>query len=106
MPPAARMGDTTSHAGTIGTPPPSAMATVSTVLIGGKPAAVVGSLHVCKVPVHLALGPANVITPSPTGARTGPVLIGGLPAARVGDPTACTATIVTGAFNVLIGDGS
>jgi uncharacterized Zn-binding protein involved in type VI secretion len=103
MPPAARLGDTTSHAGTIGPPPPPAAATVSTVLIGGKPAAVVGSLHVCKVPVHLALGPANVITPAPGGALTGQVLIGGLPAARVGDRTTCQANIVTGAFNVLIG---
>jgi uncharacterized Zn-binding protein involved in type VI secretion len=103
MPPAARLGDTTSHAGNIGPPPPPAAAAVSTVLIGGKPAAVVGSVHVCKAPPHLALGPANVIMPSPGGALAGQVLIGGLPAARVGDTTACGATIVIGALNVLIG---
>jgi uncharacterized Zn-binding protein involved in type VI secretion len=103
MPPAARTGDKTSHAGTIGTPPPSAAAAVATVLIGGKPAAVVGSLHVCVVPTHAVLGPANVIMSSPGAAAGGVVLIGGLPAARVGDQTACQANIVTGAMDVLIG---
>ncbi len=100
MPPAARTGDQTSHAGTVTTPPPGAVR-VATVLIGGRPAAVVGSLHVC--PVHAELGPANVIIPSPGAATGGLVLIGGLPAARVGDQTACAAEIVIGAPNVLIG---
>lgn len=100
MPPAARTGDQTSHAGAVTTPPPGAVR-VATVLIGGRPAAVVGSLHVC--PVHAELGPANVIIPSPGAATGGLVLIGGLPAARVGDQTACAAEIVIGAPNVLIG---
>jgi uncharacterized Zn-binding protein involved in type VI secretion len=102
MPPAARLGDPTSDGGTIGTPPPAAALAVSTVLIGGKPAAVVGSLHVC--PVHVELGPANVVLPTPgASTATGPVLIGGVPAAKMRDRTVCGATIVLGAPNVLIG---
>jgi uncharacterized Zn-binding protein involved in type VI secretion len=100
MPAAARTGDETSHAGTITTPPPGAIR-VATVLIGGRPAAVVGSLHVC--PLHAGLGPANVIIPSPGAATVNVVLIGGLPAARVGDRTACQANILTGALDVFIG---
>ncbi|MFE1891513.1 PAAR domain-containing protein [Streptomyces microflavus] len=102
MPPAARTGDSTAHGGLIGTPPPGAV-TVATVLIGGRPAAVTGSLHVCVVPPHAALGPANVIMPNPAGAVTGQVLIGGLPAARMRDTTSCGAPIISGALNVLIG---
>ena len=101
MPAAVRTGDETSHAGTIATPPPGAIR-VETVLLGGRPAAVVGSLHVC--PLHAELGPANVIIPSPgSAAALKVVLIGGLPAARVRDQTACQAQIVTGALNVFIG---
>ncbi|MDH6108475.1 putative Zn-binding protein involved in type VI secretion [Kitasatospora sp. MAP12-15] len=100
MPPAARTGDSTDHGGVITLAPPGAVA-VETVLIGGRPAAVVGSLHAC-VP-HVELGPANLVMPSLAAASGGVVLIGGLPAARLGDETACGATIVTGAFNVLIG---
>lgn len=103
MPPAARTGDPTVHGGAITTPPPGTVATVSTVLIGGRPAAVVGSLHVCAIPAHAALGPANVVLPGPAAAAGGQVLIGGLPAARAGDKTACGAVILTGAPNVLIG---
>ncbi|MFI0895409.1 PAAR domain-containing protein [Streptomyces sp. NPDC020983] len=102
MPAAARTGDPTDHGGAITTPPPPAAATVARVLIGGKPAAVVGSLHVCVVPPHAALGPADVILPSPT-ALVRPVLIGGLPAARMGDRTVCGAQIILGAVNVQIG---
>ncbi|MFF2324781.1 MULTISPECIES: PAAR domain-containing protein [unclassified Streptomyces] len=102
MPPAARTGDSTVHGGLIGTPPPGAVA-VATVLIGGRPAAVVGSLHVCVVPPHAALGPGNVILPNPAAAVTGQVLIGGLPAARMRDNTSCGAQIISGAPNVLIG---
>ncbi|MBO1418292.1 PAAR domain-containing protein [Streptomyces sp. FH025] len=100
MPPAARTGDMTDHGGTITTPPPGALK-VETVLIGGRPAAVAGSVHAC-VP-HVELGPANLIEPSLGGVTGGVVLIGGLPAARMGDKTTCGATIVLGAFNVLIG---
>ncbi|MCZ0206983.1 PAAR domain-containing protein [Streptomyces achromogenes] len=100
MPAAARTGDPTSHGGVIATPPPGAAATVARVLIGGRPAAVVGSLHTCPIPPHALTGPANVILPNPVAAT---VLIGGLPAARARDKTACGAMIVTGAPNVLIG---
>ncbi|WP_406453424.1 PAAR domain-containing protein [Streptomyces sp. NBC_00876] len=102
MPPAARTGDPTVHGGLIGTPPPGAVA-VATVLIGGRPAAVAGSLHVCVIPPHALLGPGNVIMPSPAAAVGGMVLIGGLPAARMGDTTSCGAKIISGAPNVLIG---
>ncbi|KUN01236.1 hypothetical protein AQI95_32755 [Streptomyces yokosukanensis] len=103
MPAAARTGDPTNHGGVIATPPPGAAATVARVLIGGRPAAVVGSLHTCVVPPHAALGPANVIMPNPAGLVSGEVLIGGLPAARARDQTTCGAMIVMGAPNVLIG---
>ncbi|MHB9858021.1 PAAR domain-containing protein [Streptomyces sp. YIM S03343] len=103
MPAAARTGDPTNHGGRIATPPPAAARSVATVLIGGRPAAVVGSLTVCVVPPHAALGPANVIMPNPAGLASGQVLIGGLPAARARDQTACGAMILTGAPDVLIG---
>ncbi|MFJ3902940.1 PAAR domain-containing protein [Streptomyces sp. NPDC090025] len=103
MPAAARTGDPTNHGGVIGTPPPAAARSVVTVLIGGRPAAVTGSLHVCVVPPHAALGPGNVIMPNPAALATGTVLIGGLPAARARDQTTCGAMILTGAMNVLIG---
>ncbi|MEW2624682.1 PAAR domain-containing protein [Streptomyces sp. NPDC048106] len=103
MPGAARTGDPTSHGGVVATPPPGAAATVARVLIGGRPAAVVGSLHTCPMPPHAALGPANVILPNPAALLTGQVLIGGLPAARAGDTTACGATVQIGALNVRIG---
>ncbi|MFF1923891.1 PAAR domain-containing protein [Streptomyces sp. NPDC058221] len=103
MPAAARTGDPTSHGGVIATPPPGAAASVMRVLIGGRPAAVVGSLHTCPIPPHALLGPANVILPAPAALAAGTVLIGGLPVARAGDRTACAANILTGAENVRIG---
>ncbi|MFD3542786.1 PAAR domain-containing protein [Streptomyces sp. NPDC058662] len=103
MPAAARTGDPTDHGGRIATPPPGAAPRVATVLIGGLPAAVTGSLHVCPMGPHAALGPANVILPVPTGPAAGAVLVGGLPAARARDRTACGAMVLTGAATVLIG---
>lgn len=103
MPAAARTGDPTDHGGVIATPPPGAAAAVARVLIGGRPAAVVGSLHTCPMPPHAALGPGNAVLPGPAALATGTVLVGGLPAARARDRTACGATILTGALNVLIG---
>ncbi|HJD82700.1 PAAR domain-containing protein [Kitasatospora aureofaciens] len=100
MPPAARSGDPTDHGGALTTPPPGALA-VETVLIGGRPAAVVGSLHVC-VP-HVEMGPANLVEPELGTVTRGVTLIGGFPAARMGDKTTCGAAILGGAFNVLIG---
>jgi uncharacterized Zn-binding protein involved in type VI secretion len=99
MPPAARLGDKTSHGGTVGPPPAAVAVKVATVLIEGKPAAVGGSQHVCIVPKDLAMGPLNIVKPR----LTGQVLIGGVNAARVGDSTTCDATILSGAPTVHIG---
>ncbi|MCX5049698.1 MULTISPECIES: PAAR domain-containing protein [unclassified Streptomyces] len=103
MPAAARTGDQTNHGGAVGTPPPMAARAVATVWIGGKPAAVVGSLVACPIPPHAALGPANVIKPDPSSLAKGQVLIGGLPAARQRDQSTCGAMVMMGALNVLIG---
>ncbi|MFI1728867.1 PAAR domain-containing protein [Streptomyces acidicola] len=103
MPAAARTGDPTNHGGVIATPPPGAAAAVASVLIGGSPAAVVGSAHTCAMPPHLALGPANVIVRDPAALVSGEVRIGGLPAARMRDKTTCGAMISGGALDVLIG---
>ncbi|GAA1343185.1 PAAR domain-containing protein [Saccharothrix algeriensis] len=102
MPPAARLGDKTSHGGSIGPPAQPALALkVASVLIEGKPAAVLGgSVHVCpKVPDPL-LGPSNLLVPK------GPprlVLIGDRPAAAVGDRAVCQASVVLGARTVFYG---
>ncbi|KAA6439533.1 type VI secretion protein [Dyadobacter flavalbus] len=64
---------------------------VSTVLIGGMPAATVTSLCTCA-------GPPDMIA-----VGSGTVLIGGKPAARVGDTTAHGGTILQGCMTVLIG---
>jgi uncharacterized Zn-binding protein involved in type VI secretion len=74
------------HVGGPVLPPGSA-----TVLIGGAPAAVVGTMCTCA-------GPPDVIA---SGSST--VLIGGMPAARMGDPTAHGGSIVLGCATVLIG---
>ena len=93
MPPAARVGDPTGHPGVVSGPG------IATVLIGGKPAAVVGDLHTCALPPPA--GPHPVTPIQPPGSLT--VLIGGKPAARVGDLAGCGAPIALGAPNVLIG---
>lgn len=101
MPPAARLGDKTSHGGALGPPPAPLSTMVATVLIEGVPAAVVGSVHVCVKYPDTLMGPANLVLP-PTGPpRT--VVIGGVPAATVRDRTACGATILLGARTVLVG---
>lgn len=64
---------------------------VPTVLIGGQPAATVGSMCTCA-------GPPDSIT---RGSFT--VMIGGKPAARQGDVTAHGGTITAGLVSVLIG---
>ena len=88
MPPAARVGDSSGHGGTVVGPG------VSTVIIGGRPAAVAGDTHVCPLPYHGA-------TPVTRGSAS--VLIGGRPAARGGDTAGRGAPITSGAFNVIIG---
>ena len=92
MPPAARVGDPTGHPGQVAGPG------VPTVLIGGKPAAVTGTLHTCAMP-----SPAGPHPTSPLGKGSATVFIGGKPAARVGDLAGCGAPIVLGALTVSIG---
>lgn len=102
MPPAARLSDKTSHGGTLAPPAlPALAAKVSTVLIEGLPAAVVGSVHACVKPPDPLLGPSNVLLPRPGPPRN--VFIGGAPAATVGDRAVCQATVVLGAKTVIIG---
>lgn len=94
MPPAALVGDMTGHPGTVTGPG------CMTVLIGGKPAATVGTLTSCAMPP-----PAGPHPPTPiVGPGCPTVLLGGMPAALVGDMTGCGAPIVgPGAPTVMIG---
>jgi len=92
MPPAARVGDPAAHPGTIAGPG------VPTVLLGGMPAATMGTLHTCAMPPLAGPHP-----PSPIVNGSATVLIGGMPAARIGDMAGCGSTIVSGAFTVIIG---
>jgi len=91
MPAGARVGDVTTHGGTITGPG------VATVLVAGMPAAVAGDLHVCPIPP-----PAHVPTVSafPMGSAT--VLIGGRPALRTIDVCLCGAMAAVGAPTVTI----
>ncbi len=83
-----------------GTPPPPHVGGpisgpgIPTVLIGGKPASVMGDLCTCA-------GPPDTIV---MGEST--VLIGGKPAATMGDSTAHGGTITAGEPTVLIGTGA
>ncbi|MCN9241148.1 PAAR domain-containing protein [Streptomyces sp. RY43-2] len=90
MPAAARVGDPTGHPGVIGPPGEP------TVLIGGQPAATVGTAHQCSSPA--AHAPSAL---APPGSSS--VLIGGRPAARVGDTAGCGAPITSGCPSVQIG---
>lgn len=95
MPPAARVNDfhacpmVTAQVPHVGGPVIGPG--VTTVLIGGMPAAVVGDSLTCSGP------PDSVIKGSAT------VMIGGMPAARVGDSTAHGGTLLVGEFTVMIG---
>jgi uncharacterized Zn-binding protein involved in type VI secretion len=95
MPPAARIGDPTGHPGALsGTG-------VTTVLIGGKPAAValeMHSAHVCAMPSPAGPHPS---APCPKGSTT--VLITGRPALRQFDVSSCGAPITVGCPTVIIG---
>tara|TARA_B100000989_G_C19265014_1_gene353747 strand:- start:60 stop:314 length:255 start_codon:yes stop_codon:yes gene_type:complete len=64
---------------------------VPTVLIGGLPAATVGSMCVC-------VGPPDSIVKGSSS-----VMIGGMPAARMGDSTAHGGSVVSGLPTVIIG---
>ena len=93
--PAARMGDMTSHGGSI-------VEGDLTTLISGQPAACLGHMHVCPL---IDPGPKpHVGGPVSIGSTT--VLIGGRPAARVGDMATCASApdaIAVGDPTVLIG---
>ena len=91
MPAAARVGDTTVHGGTVVGPG------VSTVLIGGMPAAVLGDMHACVIPSPPPHPPS---TPFVAGSAT--VLIQGRPALRAGDSCICGASVAVGAPTVVI----
>ncbi|CAM5442800.1 MULTISPECIES: PAAR domain-containing protein [Streptomyces] len=90
MPAAARVGDPTGHPGVIGPPGEP------TVLIGGRPAATVGTAHQCSSPAAHA---PSVL--APPGSST--VLIGGRPAVRVGDAAGCGSPVTSGCPSVQIG---
>lgn len=90
---AARVGDMSTHGGTIIGPG------VATVLIAGQPAAVATDQHVCSIPPNTPHAPTA--SPFPSGSTT--VLIGGKPALRVGDTCLCGASAAVGAPTVMIG---
>lgn len=92
MPSAVRVSDTTNHGGTVIGPG------ISTVLIGGLPAAVIGDNHLCALPPT-----THQPTTSPFIEGSTTVLIGGMPALRVGDQCGCGATVAIGEPTVIIG---
>lgn len=91
MPAAARVGDTSNHGGTITGPG------VSTVLLGGKPAAVSGDMHICSLPPN---GHQPTVSAFPMGSAT--VMIGGRPALRTSDTCICGAMAAVGEPTVII----
>jgi len=98
--PAARIGDQMAHGGVITGPG------VPMVLIGGKPAAVMGDMHTC--PMVNPGPPAIPHVGGPIIATGVAVLIGGKPAALLGDMATCTGppdSIMVGCPMVLIGAG-
>lgn len=92
MPPAARVTDISTHGGTIIGPGEP------TVLIGNRPAAVIGDNHVCVLPPS---GHQPTVSPFPAGSAT--VMFGGKPAVRVGDTCICGASAAVGEPTVMIG---
>jgi uncharacterized Zn-binding protein involved in type VI secretion len=92
MPAAARVGDVTTHGGTIVGPG------VPTVFIGGMPAAVATDQHACVLPPNAH---QPTVGPFPAGSST--VMIGGMPALRTSDASACGAMAAVGAPTVSIG---
>ncbi len=90
---AARISDSTAHAGAFTGPG------ASTVLVNGIAALRLGDPFACALPPLAGPHPPNAVA-----SASGSVHIGGQPAARVGDRTGCGAVIVSGSPNVLIGD--
>lgn len=97
MPPAARLGDTTSHGSPLVPGPGSA-----NVLIGGLPAwRAASDMHTCPLVDGLKPHVGGVIS---IGSKT--VFINNLPAARAGDlvvEAGAPNPIATGSPNVIIG---
>jgi len=96
--PAARIGDMTTHGGSV-------VAGCPTVLIGGMPAARIGDMHVC--PMVTPGTPPVPHVGGPVSLGSAGVLIGGMPAARVGAMCVCTGppdSIAMGCMTVLIGE--
>ena len=92
MPAAGRVGDVSTHGGTVIGPGEP------TVLIGDMPAAVAGDNHVCVIPPNVH---QPTVSPFPMGSTS--VLIGGKPAVRVGDTCLCGAAPAVGCPTVMIG---
>jgi uncharacterized Zn-binding protein involved in type VI secretion len=93
--PAARMGDTTAHGGTVTLGNPM-------VMIGKMPASAMGDMHVCP----MCTGPVPHVGGPITLGSTG-VLIGKKPAARVSDVTVCVgppSMPAMGCMTVLLGE--
>ncbi len=86
------VGDTSTHGGTITGPG------AATVLIGGKPAAVMGDMHVCSLPPN-----THQPTVSAFPAGSGTVMFGGVPALRTTDTCICGAMAAVGQPTVMIG---
>lgn len=82
--PQARLGDTSSHGGTVIT------GSVTTI-VNGRPVARMGDMHVCPIPGH-------GVTPIVSGSLD--TATDGRPNARMGDMAGCGAVIVTGSLNV------
>ncbi len=76
----ARLGDSSSHGGTI-------ITAASRTYADSIPVARKGDLHSCPIPGH---GVTAIVTGSPT------VEVEGSPVARVGDVAGCGAAITTG----------
>lgn len=80
MPAVARVGDRSSHGGTI-------VSGAVTVMVDGQPVARVGDMHVCGDPQH---GTTPIITGSAKHSAEGAAI------ARVGDLVGCGAVITEG----------
>jgi uncharacterized Zn-binding protein involved in type VI secretion len=89
---AARIGDQTNHGGTITGPG------AGNVLIGSKPAAVAGDIHICSLPPS---GHQPTASAFPMGSAT--VFIAGKPAIRTTDICICGAMALIGEPTVMIG---
>jgi uncharacterized Zn-binding protein involved in type VI secretion len=86
------------------------MGCAATVLLGGKPAAVLGS-GVQNIPPHIPTPPgtAPVVPPTNDGKivlGSATVLIGGTPAARVGDPIITCVNSVPPGTGTIAGPGA